>query len=94
MTRALIMTSMLLILAGFISTRDNQRVMGQDATPQSTQNPKVTLPAPATGVQPTAAALQSQARHVTSRLKTLANALGIDTAAHVQEASALTQISE
>ena len=93
MTRALIMTSILLILAGFISTRDNQSAMGQDAASKSTQNPKITLPAPA-GVQPTAAALEGRARHVTSRLKTLANALGIDTAAHVQEASALTQISE
>jgi hypothetical protein len=85
---------MLLILAGFISTRDDQRAMGQNAIPQSAQNPKVTLPAPTTGVQPTAAALKSHARHMSSRLKTLANALGIDTAAHVQEASALTQISE
>ena len=94
MTRALIMTSMLLVLAGFISTRDNQRAMGQDANPPAaTQNPKVVSPAPATEVQHTAAP-QSHARHVSSRLKTLANALGIDTAAHVQEASALSQISE
>jgi len=95
MTRALIMTSMLLVLAGFISTRDNQRAMGQDAnSPATTQNPKVVSPAPATEVQQTAAVSQSHARRVSSRLKTLANALGIDTAAHVQKATTLSQITE
>ncbi len=95
MTRALIMTSMLLVLAGFISTRDNQRAMGQDASsPAATQNQKLVSPAPATEAQRAPAVSQSHARHVSSRLKTLANALGIDTAAHVQEASALSQISE
>ena len=95
MTRALIMTSMLLVLAGFISTRDDQRAMGQDASsPAATQNQKLVSPAPATEAQQAPAVSQSHARHVSSRLKTLANALGIDTAAHVQEASALSQISE
>lgn len=95
MTRALIMAAMLLVLAGFISTRDDQRALGQDAnSPKATQNPTVISPAPASGIQQSAAALQSHARHVSSRLKTLANALGIDTTAHVQEASALSQISE
>ena len=93
MTRALIMTSMLLILAGFISTRDNQRAMGQDSSPQSIQNRQSDLPAPDAAGHPATIA-QKHVRQVSSRLKTLANALGIETSAHVQEASALGQISE
>jgi hypothetical protein len=93
MTRALIMTSVLLILAGFISTRDDQRAMGQNATPQSIQNRQFISPSPDAAEHPAAIA-QKHVRQVSSRLKTLANALGIDTTAHVREASALSQISE
>lgn len=93
MTRALIMTSMLLILAGFISTRDDQRAMGQNAIPQTIQNRQSTSPAPDAAGH-SAAIAEKHVRQVSSRLKTLANALGIETNAHVQEASALSQISE